>query len=130
MRDEPAFDLTSTYLDLGGDGAVTRMAGGAAFWQQTGAQLDAACSGYLVLQFRCERDMQHQEMHPLGDEVLHLVSGAVDVVLALPDGERVIALRAGRTCVVPKGTWHHFVVREPGTMLGMTFGRGTQHRPR
>ena len=48
------------------------LAGGAAFWQQTEAQLDAAISGYLVMQFRCERDMQHQEMHPAGDEVLHL----------------------------------------------------------
>ena len=51
-------------------------------------------------------------------------------MLALPEGECAIALRAGATCIVPKGVWHHFVVREPGEMLGITFGRGTQHRPR
>lgn len=130
MHPKSPFDLSSTYLDLAPDGRVTAMEGGASFWQRTEQQLDAACTGYLVLQFRCERDMEHQEMHPAGDEVLHLVSGAVDVVLAEALGERIVALRAGDTCIVPRGTWHHFLVREPGAMLGLTFGRGTEHRPR
>lgn len=130
MHPTQTFDLASTYLDLAPGGRAKAMTGGAEFWQQTPGELDAACSGYLVMRFRCERDMQHEEMHPAGDEVLHMLSGAVDVVLRLPDGDRVIALHAGRTCIVPQGTWHHFRVREPGDMLGMTYGRGTEHRPR
>ena len=45
------------------------------------------------------------------------------------DGERVLELRPGAACVVPRATWHRQRVREAGSLLGVTFGRGTQHRP-
>jgi hypothetical protein len=32
--------------------------------------------------------------------------------------------------VIPPGAWHIARVLEPGRMLGVTFGEGTQHRPR
>lgn len=43
------------------------------------------------------------EMHPDGDEVLHLVSGRVRVELELPDGERTVELGPGDGLVVPRG---------------------------
>src|SRR3954454_19674419 len=46
------------------------------------------------------------EMHPDGDELLFLVSGAVTVTLELPDGDRQVALGAGDAVVVPQGIWH------------------------
>jgi len=68
------------------------------------------------------------EMHPNGDECLHLLSGAVDVVTEEARGGRVTELRAGGACVVPRGRWHRLVVREPGDLLFITPTLGTQHR--
>ena len=61
---------------------------------------------------------------------LCLLTGAVDVVLDEADGERVVELTAGQTCIVPRGVWHRAIVREPGDTLHITRGAGTQHRPR
>lgn len=43
------------------------------------------------------------ELHPNGDELLCAVAGAMDVHLHEPTGQRVEALRAGGTCLVPRG---------------------------
>jgi oxalate decarboxylase/phosphoglucose isomerase-like protein (cupin superfamily) len=69
-------------------------------------------------------------MHPAGDEVVCLLSGAIDVVLEEQHGERVVGLEPGSTCIVPRGVWHRAIVHEPGDTLHITRGEGTQHRPR
>lgn len=69
------------------------------------------------------------EMHPDGDEALTLLSGEIDVVLRRDDAEDVIHLRAGESCVVPKGVWHRQIVQHPGMLLFHTYGDTTQHRP-
>jgi mannose-6-phosphate isomerase-like protein (cupin superfamily) len=66
-----------------------------------------------------ERD--EWEIHLDQDELLYLVHGATDVVLRddLDDGsrERVIELRGGEACIVPTGTWHRQVIKEPSLLL-------------
>ena len=62
------------------------------------------------------------EMHPDGDEVLYLVSGAVSVNLELPDGDRTVELGAGDALVVPRGVWHLVTTREPGRLVHITPG--------
>jgi hypothetical protein len=58
-----------------------------------------------VSHFRDQRDWPHAEMHPAGDE-------------------------RRQACVVPRGVWHHCIVREPSVLLGVTRGAGTLHRER
>ena len=41
-----------------------------------------------------------------------------------------VTLRAGTTCIVPKGVWHTATVHEPSEALHITRGAGTRHRPR
>jgi mannose-6-phosphate isomerase-like protein (cupin superfamily) len=53
----------------------------------------------------------------------------MDVIIEQDSGQRVIDLRAGCTCVVPRGHWHRQVARESGALLAVTFGKGTQRRP-
>jgi mannose-6-phosphate isomerase-like protein (cupin superfamily) len=76
-----------------------------------------------------ERD--EWELHPDRDELLYLAQGATDVLLRDdPDdaaGERVIALTGGAACVVPRGTWHRQVVREPSVLLFLS--PESVHRP-
>ncbi len=108
------------------------------FWDQvmSGAPSDpavrdaVAADGWLVSTYTMSEDMTHSEMHPAGDELHYLVSGRLGLVLEGDDGDRVVDLEPGTSAVVPKGVWHRFVVTEPGTGVAVTFGRGTEHRPR
>jgi mannose-6-phosphate isomerase-like protein (cupin superfamily) len=70
------------------------------------------------------------EMHPDGDELLDLVSGAVQVRLELETGLEAIELRAGEAIVIPRGTWHRIVLQEPGQLIHITPGPRGEHRPK
>jgi mannose-6-phosphate isomerase-like protein (cupin superfamily) len=95
-----------------------------------GVALVAGGSGWLVAVYAIDRDAQAWEMHPAGDELLTVLSGEMEVVFQRPDDEITVALQAGESCLVPQGMWHRQVVRRTGQYLGITYGKGTQHRPR
>ncbi len=69
------------------------------------------------------------EMHPDGDELLYLISGAVTVRLELADGDRLVELGAGDAVVVPKGVWHQIMLQEPGRLMHITPGPNGDARP-
>jgi mannose-6-phosphate isomerase-like protein (cupin superfamily) len=124
------FDLVSTYVALAAaGGGANRIEVGPDFWS-TIDRRDDLLEGRLLAVFSNTEDWPHWEMHPNGEEVLVLLSGAMDLVFEKGGAERVLELRAGRTCIVPRGTWHRAIVREPGDLLAITAGRGTKHRPR
>jgi len=68
------------------------------------------------------------EMHPEGDECLHLLSGSIDVLVETGSPSGPIELSAGGGCVVRRGQWHRLVVRKPGDLLFITPTAGTRHR--
>lgn len=133
----PTHDLTETYLHLDGDGRAPAVEAGEAFWMQlmTGAFTDPkveaiAAGGWLVSRFVHGGDWPHWEMHPEGDEVLTCLEGALTFVLEHPGGaHEEVRLTAGRTLVMPAGVWHRGLGRGPATVLAITAGKGTQHRP-
>ncbi|MGK3992318.1 cupin domain-containing protein [Sorangium sp. So ce1024] len=134
---QPGFDLRSTYLHLADGGDALPIEVRPTFWQELMSGDSQAADvrrvaddgGWLVTRFHLAEDMQQWEMHPAGDEILYLLSGASDIVLEEQGVERVVELREGTACKVPQGAWHRFIVREPGDMLTITYGKGTQHRP-
>jgi mannose-6-phosphate isomerase-like protein (cupin superfamily) len=69
------------------------------------------------------------EMHPDGDELLYLISGAVTLTLELADGDHLVDLGAGDPVVVPKGVWHKITMREPGRLIHITPGPNGGARP-
>lgn len=69
------------------------------------------------------------EMHPDGDELLYLVSGAITVTLELADGHHHVELAADDAIVVPRGVWHQIVVRTPGKLIHITPGPSGAARP-
>jgi mannose-6-phosphate isomerase-like protein (cupin superfamily) len=97
--------------------------------RSSGAKLVANSAGWLTAVYRFERDTPTWEMHPEGDEVLVLLSGAIDVVLEVDGATRIVELSGSASCLVPRGTWHKQIVRAPGDELAITYGRGTRHRP-
>jgi len=126
---DAAFDPTSTYLLLSDGGAAERIEVDERFWPDVMADR-RKLDGRLVSAFRIERDVDHWEMHPAGDEVLLRLSGRFDVVLEQAGRERVVALEADAPCcVVPAGAWHTVRMREPGVVVFLTAGEGSQHRP-
>src|SRR5262245_33824579 len=64
-----------------------------------------------------------------GDELLLLLSGALDVILDLPEGERTIPLTAGGACLVPRGVWHRLAMHQPSDLVFVTPPAGTLRRP-
>jgi mannose-6-phosphate isomerase-like protein (cupin superfamily) len=69
----------------------------------------------------------HWEMHPTGDELLHVLEGEVEVELLSKSGRRRrTTVRAGCLFVVPRGLWHRPLQRKPVVMLYVTPGEGTE----
>ncbi len=132
-----AFRLSETYVFLKDGGSAPLVPSGG-FWQELmsgqpkspGVALVAGGSGWLVATYEIDRDGQTWELHPAGDELLTMLAGEMDVVFERPGDEVTVSLRAGDSCLVPKGMWHRQVVRQAGRYLGITYGKGTQHRPR
>ena len=128
MSKPTGFDLQSTYIQLLDGGAATPVPVDPDFWSEIGRRTELH-AGRLMGLFEMNGDPDHREMHPRGDEILILVSGAVDVVLETADGEQVIELRDRGTCIVPRGVWHGQIVHRPSVMIFITPGEGTEHRP-
>jgi mannose-6-phosphate isomerase-like protein (cupin superfamily) len=70
------------------------------------------------------------ELHPDGDELLVLVSGAASVVF-LGDGgeERSVELAAGQAIVVPRGVWHRVIPKGTIDLIHVTPGPRGDWRP-
>jgi len=124
--------LVSTYLRLKPDGMAEKLPVGPDFWPNIMAgKLGNFHNEYLVTMYSYDQNWAGWEMHPNGDEMVFLISGAADFILETPQGEQVIAVRQpGDYAFVPKGTWHTANPLQPTTMLFITAGEGTQGRPR
>jgi len=136
MMDQP-FAVGDAHVFLEDGGAALPVAVTPTFWRELitgenrshGVRQIAESTGWLVCALPKKEDDRGWEMHPAGDEILYMMSGAVDVVLEYDNVKRLIPLHEGTACVVPRGTWHRTITRAPGDMLAITYGKGTQHRP-
>jgi mannose-6-phosphate isomerase-like protein (cupin superfamily) len=75
------------------------------------------------------------EVHPDGDELLFVVSGAMELILddgdeRAPGAETRVVLRAGDAYVVPRGVWHRVEPLEPSYLVHVTPGPNGGYRPR
>ena len=124
-----SFDLIGTYLHLRDDGGAVRVKVSPTFWQEVAAgkrgDLD---EGRLVAVFPYEETWSNAEMHPAGDEIVYVLTGAIDLILQEPAGDRTVRLESGTGHVVPRGVWHTARVRSPAKVLHVTAGAGTRHR--
>ncbi|HEV8143404.1 MAG TPA: cupin domain-containing protein [Methylomirabilota bacterium] len=122
-------DLFTTFVHLREDGSATPRAWTPDFWRtlvlREGDRIVGARHGAEPSDFH--PDMW--EMHPRGDELLYLIAGAIEAIFDERSGERLVTLRKGDTCVVPRGIWHRLVIREPSDLLFVTPADGTQLKP-
>ena len=88
-------------------------------------RIDGMTAGIVTM----ERDAPHGgEVHPDGDEVLYVISGALRVTGDSNPGES-LRLGPGDACIVERGEWHNVHVLEPTQLLHITPGPNGDHRP-
>ena len=86
--------------------------------------------GRLVSAFTFSEPWSSWERHPAGEEMVLLIAGAATVVLEEHGARREVALsRPGAFVLVPRNVWHTARPVLPTTMLFLTPGAGTEHRP-
>jgi mannose-6-phosphate isomerase-like protein (cupin superfamily) len=67
------------------------------------------------------------ELHNGGDELLHVLAGAVEMTVLIDGAEETRSLRAGDVVLVPKGRWHRSRAADGVTLLFMTPREGGAH---
>ena len=67
------------------------------------------------------------ELHPAGDELLHILAGECQLTLREERGEITRTLRTGDLVVVPSGCWHSNDAPGGVTMLFMTPREGNRY---
>lgn len=125
------FDPCRTFLLINEEPTAVAVPVGPDFWQNPSqSKVANSSSGRLVSVTEQTQDWANWEMHPASDEILVMLSGALELSIEADGKEHTLSLRALSAYIVPKGHWHTARVKEPGRMLAITGGAGTQHRPR
>lgn len=122
------FDLRSTYIHLSPDGRADAQMIDPDFWADIEDSVFA--NGRMMALFEMDNDWSTWEMHPEGEEVLMLVSGAMTLIFETPQGLARAPMQPRDTLIVPRGIWHTADVSAPSHLLAVTHGAGTQNRPR
>lgn len=60
------------------------------------------------------------EIHPDGDEFIHILEGEAGLIVEEAEGERRALLVAGDAAIVPRGRWHRFEWKGPVSLLFVT----------
>lgn len=121
-----------TYVHLGPNGTSIPLEVTNRFWQDmaSGTFSDLG-PGRLVSTYEFKESWTTWEKHPAGEEVVVLLAGAMDLVLAADGREETVSLdRPGQFLIVPRDVWHTADVPKGALALFITAGEGTQNRPR
>jgi hypothetical protein len=124
-------EILSTYLHVRDDGKTDAISVSDSFWEDlaSGARPELD-QGRLLTAFTFSEPWPTWERHPAGEELVMLLSGAATVVLEESGQEHAVQLsRPGSYVLVPRNVWHTAKTDVPTTMLFLTPGAGTEHRP-
>jgi len=87
--------------------------------------------GRLVTMHTFTRPWDVWEMHPRGSEVVLCTAGSITLHQETADGRAsTVTLGPGEYAINEPGVWHTADVADQATVLFVTAGLDTQHRPR
>lgn len=87
--------------------------------------------GRLVSMHSFSKSWDVWEMHPYGSEVVMCIAGTVTLHQEKVEGSvTTTTLKPSEYAINQSGVWHTADVEEEATVLFITAGMGTQHRPR
>jgi mannose-6-phosphate isomerase-like protein (cupin superfamily) len=119
-------DLNHMLYIQGPEGKCTLKADGPDFYQELDTEFNGFAGHTLVSQYNFDEPWPVWEMHPMGDELVYLLKGDIDLVLLQDGREVVIRIHApGDYVAVPQGVWHTARPNAPSTLLFITPGEGT-----
>ena len=122
-------DLRRSYVSITDGGSATAVEVTPDFWPELISGQRTIGTWLMGVNHRVTAPLVW-DLHPDGECVVCLLSGAVDIVVLDGDREHVIKLLApGAGCVVPRGTWHRQIIREEADVMFLTAGRDTRQRP-
>lgn len=123
--------ILDTYLHFRDGGRVDPVPVSEAFWGKLAAgKLPELDQGRLMTGFTFSEPWTMWERHPAGEELVMLLEGVATLVLEEDGQERTVELsQPGSYVLVPQGVWHTARTGVQTTMLFLTPGTGTEHRP-
>jgi mannose-6-phosphate isomerase-like protein (cupin superfamily) len=122
-------DLSSTFVVLQPDHSTALIEVTPTVFEELDRRFDGFRGRVLISSFRFDSDWVSWEMHPVGDEVVCLLSGEVTLVLERLGVEEAVHLREpGAYVVIPKGIWHTARTSVATKMLFVTPGEGTKNK--
>lgn len=130
-RVDQAADILNSYLHVQDGGKTAQIAVTERLWGEllSGAKPELD-QGRLLSAFSFAQDWPSWERHPAGEELVMLLSGSALLLLEDANSERELLLdRVGSYVLVPQGVWHTARTTQPTTLLFLTPGAGTEHRP-
>ncbi|HHM12350.1 MAG TPA: cupin domain-containing protein [Planctomycetaceae bacterium] len=123
-------DLERSFVHLTRHGDAEPIELTPSFWRDsTSKDLYKRLVGVVAFASAEDLHSSSQEVHPEADELLFVISGAIDVVLQEGDSERIVPLEAGQAAIVPRGLWHRLIMRQPGKLLFINSRTGMKSRP-
>ncbi|MEU9796670.1 cupin domain-containing protein [Streptomyces sparsogenes] len=134
VNEHNAIDLRTTPVRLGLGSTAKPVEGFA--WAPEALQAYSAAvaadgaEGRMVMIFDGDGPGDHWESHPAGDELVVCLSGSVTVTRDLDGVPDRILLGPGEAAINPAGVWHAVDMTGPTSILTITAGLGTDHRPR
>lgn len=114
---------------LDAEGAAAPLLRSADAWRSVNRSVRGRVIGFSRPQIAEDLHPEKWEMHPSGDEFLHLIEGELEVVLDRPGEGARLTLTQGEAVVVPRGVWHRLLLRQPSALMFVTPGGGTRMRP-
>lgn len=123
--------ILDTYLHFRDGGRVDPVPVSEAFWGELAAgKLPELDQGRLMTGSTFSEPWTMWERHPAGEELVMLLEGVATLVLEEDGQERTVELsQPGSYVLVPQGVWHTARTDVQTTMLFLTPGTGTEHRP-
>jgi hypothetical protein len=125
------FNSESTYVHLD-EGAARPLSVDDRFWPDVMAGLRPELErGRLLATFSFSSPWKSWELHPAGEELVILLSGATTLTLENGGELQKLELReAGQYAIIPRGVWHTADTDAPTRLMFLTPGKGTSHKPR
>jgi mannose-6-phosphate isomerase-like protein (cupin superfamily) len=122
-------NLFETYVVSGPDLSATMVDVTPTIYQELDRRFEGFRGRTLVAAHSFDRDWPTWEVHPAGDEIVVLLSGAATFLLDEGATRRTVTLgKPGEFVIVPKATWHTARISVATTMLFVTPGEGTENR--
>ena len=91
---------------------------------------DDGAEGRLIAVHQFDEDWPTWEIHPVGAELVYVISGAMTLIQEIADEHVEVALAAGDAAINPPGVWHTAKVPSSCSALFVTAGQGTLNEVR